>query len=178
MVELTANSPVEGLPATHGDATLTLAGPDVLTAVQPFKGQGDKASELLKTHHGAALPAVGRMTGRAGRRVYWAGQGVYFLTAAPDPSLAAHAAVVDLSDGWARFTLSGAAVDEVMARLTPLDTRAAQFKRGHTARTELLHMMSLIARTGDDSFDIFVMRSFARTAAHDLIQAMKIVATR
>ncbi|HHB80541.1 MAG TPA: sarcosine oxidase subunit gamma, partial [Aliiroseovarius sp.] len=52
------------------------------------------------------------------------------------------------------------------------------FKRGDVARTELQHMMSLLARTGENNLEIMVMRSFARTAAHDLTRAMKIVAAR
>lgn len=178
MVELVAKAPVAGLPVTHGSVTLTLDTPDTITSIQPFKGQGDKVSKLLKTHHGAALPATGRMTGRAGKRVYWAGQGVYLLTGAADVALAPHAALVDLSDGWTCFTLHGEGIGDVMALLTPFDTRAHRFKRGDVARTELQHMMSLLARTGENSLEIMVMRSFARTAAHDLTRAMKIVAAR
>jgi len=176
--KLAAKLPVSGLPVMHGRITLMLEVPRAITSIQPFKGQEGKVSELLKAHHGAALPATGRMTGREGKRVYWAGQGVYFLTAAADATLATHAALVDLTDGWTCFSLRGEGVDDVMAHLTPLDTRVNHFKRGHVARTELMHMMSLIARTGPDSFDIMVMRSFARTAAHDLTRAMKIVAAR
>lgn len=179
MVELTAKPPVTGLPVTHGGATLALSPADVLISVQPFAGQAQAVSALLKTHHDVALPATGRMTGRAGARVYWAGQGGYFLTFTPDAALAgAGAALVDLSDGWTRFSLSGGGVEDILARLTPIDLRATAFRRGHVARGALLHIAALFARTGADSFDILVMRSFARSAAHDLTQAMKIVAAR
>lgn len=173
MVELLETPAVLGLPVTHGTLTLSLDTARVLTSLQPFAGQHGQVSELMKAHHGAALPCVGRMSGRAGNRVYWAGQGAYLLSGPADAALATCAAVVDQTDGWVCFTLSGARVEQALARLSPLDMRASVFKRGHVARTEVMHMMALIARTGEDSFEIFVMRSFARTASHDLIGAMK-----
>ena len=92
--------------------------------------------------------------------------------------LAAEGAITDQSDAWAFMRLTGAGAEDVLARLVPVDLRLAVFMPGQTVRTELMHMMASITRSGDDSFDIMVMRSFAKTAVHDLHEAMKSVAAR
>ena len=103
---------------------------------------------------------------------------IKFFAITPDPTLAGHAAMVDQSDGWAVLRLEGAGAAEVLARLVPLDLRAPQFRRGHTARTELQHMMASLTRLGPDAFLIMVFRSMARTLVHDLTSAMEAVAAR
>ena len=92
--------------------------------------------------------------------------------------LAVHAALTDQSDGWTVVQLQGAGAANVLARLTPLDLRPAIFKRGHTARTDLMHMASSITRTSDDTFMIMVFRSMAGTLLNDLQRAMEGVASR
>jgi sarcosine oxidase subunit gamma len=59
-----------------------------------------------------------------------------------------------------------------------VDLRPQVFKRGHTLRTELKHMMASITRIGAQSFQIMVFRSMARTLVHDLKTAMEAVAAR
>ena len=66
----------------------------------------------------------------------------------------------------------------MMARLVPVDLRPQVFKRGHTARTELQHMMASITRVGPKTLQIMVFRSFADTLVHDLKRAMEAVAAR
>ncbi len=97
---------------------------------------------------------------------------------APDASLGQHAAVVDQSDAWCAVSLSGGTAEDVLARLVPVDLRRAQFKRGHTVRTQVGHMMTSVTRTGPDSFMILVFRSMAVTLIHELKQAMQFVAAR
>ena len=92
--------------------------------------------------------------------------------------LVAEGALTDQSDAWAVLRLSGAASEDVLARLVPVDLRGSKFKRGHTARSQLQHMMVSVTRTGTTAFDIMVMRSFAATADHELSVAMKFVASR
>lgn len=178
MVELIQKTPCVGmLPLTVGGASLNEAAPKCVTSIMPHKGKKTAVSKALKTAHGMALPADGRSTGRAVLRAIWAGQGQYLLTgnAACDAALSQHASLCDQSDGWAVIVLSGAAADDVMARLCPLDLRAEKFKRGHAARTELAHMMAMIVKT-TGGFEIWVMRSFAKTAVGALQEAMENVA--
>ncbi|MEL6839146.1 MAG: sarcosine oxidase subunit gamma, partial [Pseudomonadota bacterium] len=73
---------------------------------------------------------------------------------------------------------SGAGVEDVLARLVPVDLRLATFKTGHTARTMLGHMSVAISRVGAQSFEIMAMRSMAGTLVHELETAMRSVALR
>lgn len=178
MVDLKATSPLEGaVPKQAGGVFLREAAPQFITAILPQKGAEKDLSAALKSAHGMALPGVGKTSGKAALRCLWAGRATYFLVGetAADPALSKCAALVDQSDAWAVMSLEGAAATEVLARLCPLDLRDSQFKRGQTARSEVAHMMAVITRT-TRGFEIMVMRSFARTAAHHIDEAMKSVA--
>ncbi len=165
------------LPLRIGSVQLEEMAQQVLTGITPFDDAG--LADALKAAHGMALPKPGRATGKDGARCIWFGRGqAVMMGPAPDAALAEHAAVVDLSDGWAVVTLSGATSEDVLARLVPVDLREAAFKRGHTARTHLGHMSASITRIGVDSFLICVFRSMAATLVHDLKQAMAAVASR
>ena len=96
----------------------------------------------------------------------------------PDASLGEYAALTDQSDGWAVVRLEGKGAGDVLARLVPLDLRPASFKRGHSARTDLAHMMASLTKVGENAFQIMVFRSMARTLVHDLKTAMEGVAAR
>ncbi|WP_299851237.1 sarcosine oxidase subunit gamma [uncultured Roseovarius sp.] len=180
MVDLSANSPCAGLlPLTIGSVTLSEATPGTLTSIAPYNGQDKALSAALKSLHGMAAPAPNRATGKEGARAIWFGQRMILLQGPPpDPGLAKHAALTDQSDAWAVVRLEGAGAADTLARLTPIDLRDSQFKRGHTARTELRHMMSGITRLGPNSYQIMVFRGFAQTLVHDLKTAMQGVAAR
>lgn len=180
MVDLIAKTPLEGvLPISSGSVTLTETAPAFITSITPHAGKEKTCATALKTAHDLALPAVGRSSGAAALRILWTGQGQYFLVGAKTASktLAKSASLTDQSDSWAVMTLEGADAAEVLARVCPIDTRPSAFKRGHTARTELAHMMSVVSCTSG-GFEIMVMRSFARTAAHQLMDAMDSIAAQ
>jgi sarcosine oxidase subunit gamma len=180
VVELTASSPCDGLlPVTIGDLTMTEEPLAVITSISPHKSREKDLSAALKVAHGLAFPAPGRSTGKAAARVIWFSQGQALLIGPrPDTGLGEFAAVTDQSDAWAVVRLEGARAADVLARLMPLDLRANVFKRGHTARTELAHMMASLTKVGDKSFQIMVFRSMAQTLVHDLKTAMEGVAAR
>lgn len=180
MAELIARPPCQGLlPLEIGTTTLSETDAGVLTSIMPFKGQEAALSEALIAAHGMAMPAANRTTGRAGIRAIWFGRGqVLLIGPSPHEALARYAALTDQSDAWAVVRLEGAGAVDVLARLLPIDLRATQFKRGHTARTELMHMMASITRVGDQAFQIMVFRSMATTLVHDLKTAMEGVAAR
>lgn len=180
MVDLIAQSPCEGLlPVDAGGVTLAEAAPDFITSIMPHDGKRAALNTALKAAHGMALPADGRTSGRAALRAVWTGRGQYFLIgeAAADASLAEMASLSDQSDGWALLTLEGDAAADVLARICPLDLRDGSFKRGDTARSEVAHMMAVVTRSAR-GFEIMVMRSFARTAVHHIIGAMRSVAAQ
>ncbi|MEL7012886.1 MAG: sarcosine oxidase subunit gamma [Pseudomonadota bacterium] len=180
MVELVAKKPmVRFAPLEIGATRLSDVDLGHLTSVAPWQGQDAAASKALKEAHGMAFPSPNRATGKDGARAIWFGHRMALLAGpAPEASLAAHAALTDQSDAWTCVRLEGAASDAVLARVTPLDLRATQFLRGHTARTELQHMSSSITRVAADAFLILTFRSFADTLKHDLEQAMRGVAAR
>jgi len=180
VAELIAKTPAEGLlPETAGTMTLTEILPARMTSVAPFKGREKAASAALKAACGMTMPGPNRVTGKEGARAVWMGQGQVFVLGPDVPAdISQHAALTDQSDGWVVMRLHGAGAEDVLARLAPIDLRATVFKRGHTARTTLLHMMMSVTRSGANSFDIMVMRSFAQTAVQDLTIAMKSVAAR
>ena len=180
MRDLTPQSPAEGLlPATIGAVTLSEVDLGALTLVTPFKGQAEAASSILKTVHGMAWPASGKATGKEGARAIWFGLGQTLLCGpVADPALAAHAALVDQSDAWTTLRLEGEGIEAVLSRLVPVDLRAASFKRGNTIRSDLGHMAASLTRISDRSILILVFRSMAKSAVHDLREAMEAVAAR
>ena len=180
MAELTAKSPCDGLlPVTVGALKLSEEDLGHLTTIAVFNGKDQALEAALEAAHGMKLPAPGRSTGKAGSRASGCGRNMALLAGPqPDPTLADHAALTDQSDAWAVVRLEGAGAEDVLARLCPIDLRVQSFKRGHTARTELRHMMASVTRIGADSFQIMVFRSLARTLVHDLKTAMEAVAAR
>lgn len=180
MVDLIALSACAGLlPLTIGDASLSEVVPDNMTSVAPHKGQDRALSAALKLAHGMTLPAPNRATGNLDARAIWLGRGQMLLIGPkPDATLCEFAALTDQSDAWAVVRLEGTAIEAVLARLVPIDVRVRSFKRGHTARTDLMHMMASITRVGDRAFQIMVFRSMAETLVHDLKSAMEGVAAR
>lgn len=180
MVDLKPKTPLDGVvPITIGAMTLREVSVGCLTSLAPYKGQTKAVSDALKAAHGMAFPAPNRATGKDGARAIWFGRDqAVLLGPEPDVGLARLCAVTDQSDAWAVVELSGAAARDVLARLTPIDMRDSQFKRGHTARTDIMHMAGSITRIGADSFLILVFRSMAQTLLHDLEKAMAGVASR
>ncbi len=180
VAELIAKSPCAGLlPITVSGLTLTEEDIGHLTSLAPYSGQHKALGTALEAAHGLKLPAAGRSTGKAGCRAIWFGRDMVLLAGpAPDPALAGHAALSDQSDAWAVVRLEGDKAEDVLARLCPVDLRSKTFKRGHTARTELRHMMASVTRIGANSFQIMVFRSLAQTLAHDLKTVMEAVAAR
>ena len=180
MVELSARTPCEGLlPLTIGALSVTEVDAGRITSLAPYNGQDKAFSAALKEAHGMGAPGPNRSTGKIGARAIWFGQRMVMLMGpAPDAALAETAALTDQSDAWAVVRLEGDGAADVLARLTPLDLRPGMFKRGHTARSEIRHMMASITRLGDNAFQIMVFRAFAETLTHDLKTAMASVAAR
>lgn len=180
MVDLIAKTACEGLlPLTKGTVTLSEITAVNVTSVAAYKGCAKAASDALEASDGLALPAPNRSTGNAKLRAIWVGPDQAFLIgAALKADLEGVASVTDQSDAWAIVKLSGAHAVDVLARLTPIDVRPSVFKRGHTAKTDLMHMMASITKTGPDTFEIMVFRSMAKTLVHDLSTAMATLAAR
>ena len=177
MASLIAKSPCAGLvPVEVAGATLTEWAPEAITSVAPFKGQDEAVSAALKEALGAGLPMPGRAMGKESARVLWSGLG-QALVLGPRVELPG-AAVTDQSDAWACLVLEGPEARAVLARLCPLDLRPEAFRRGHVARSLLGHMNAVLHRAGAERYELLVFRSMARTAVHELSEAMTSVAAQ
>jgi sarcosine oxidase subunit gamma len=177
VIDLVATSPAAGLlPLHHGTVVLSEAEPSRITSVAPFAGKEKTVSAALTKAIGAGFPAPNRMTGSAGARIVWTGPGQAMVLG---PEIAVgQAALTDQSDAWAWLVLEGSDAREVLARLTPVDLRDRVFEVGHAARTLLFHMTATLMRTGPERWEILVFRSMAKTAVHDLQEAMRSVAAQ
>ncbi len=180
MGKLQPISPCAGLlPIAVGNYKLSEVPFTRMTLLSPYKGKEKQLGLALFKAHGMQFAAPNRSTGKMDAKCVWFGQGQAMLVGpTPAKSLAKSAAVVDQSDSWAVVRLQGAGAADVLARLTSIDLRPAVFKRGHTARSELRHMMVSITRVGVDAFEIMAFASMAATLVHDLQDAMESVAAQ
>lgn len=179
MVELKEHSPCAGLlPLEIGSVTLEELDVGRLTSLSAL-GDASGMSNALEKAHGMALPKPDRSTGKEGARCLWFGRGEALLIGPePDATLGMHGAVVDQTDAWAVVSLKGEGATDVLARLVPVDLRNGAFKRGHTLRSQIMHMNGSITKLGSDHFMLMVFRSMAGTLVHDLRAAMAAVASR
>ena len=177
MVELKAQTPFGDLLPLHiGEMTMTARDLGQLTVLGVFDRAG--LTKALETAHGVALPDPLQSTAKGDVQCLWFGREEALLVGpVPDEALAKHAALVDVSDGWAVAELQGPGAEDVLARLAPVDLRAAAFKPGQTLRSPLRDMPAAITRT-DTGFLLMVYRSMAATLVQELRRAMEAVASR
>ncbi len=178
MPEIIAKLPLGYAPVCHGEVTLAERPLPRVTSVAPFSGQDKAVAKALKTL-GLTFPAPGATVVSKGQgTMIWTGRNQAFLLDADAAPLQGLAALTDQTDGWCGLTLSGAGAADVLARLVPVDLRMSVLPVGAAIRTGLNHMNMVLWRTAADSFTILVFRSMARTAWHELVEAMQTVAAR
>ncbi len=181
MAELIATGPLDGIHAAEAPfeaagCTLDTLALGPVAAVMPLPGAAADADSALRAA-GLGLSDPGRLIeGPEGARVAWAGRETVFLIGMQAPDLPG-ASVVDLTDGWVGLSLAGPGAVEVLARLVPIDLRHAAFPDGRAARTLLGHIQVLILKRAG-RFEILLTRSYARTAWHEIVTAMRAVAAR
>lgn len=176
MPELIAKTALDGRSLTLGDATLAELAPTPITSIAVFPtGTAPVAGALAPL--GLAMPAPNSVLEKAGVRMVWTGRDQAFLIGA---ALAAvdGAALTNQSDGWSVLSLTGASAADILARLLPIDLRPAVFPVGQVLRTQANHMNAIVLRLGETAFEIMVFRSMARTAWHEIEDAMHMVAAR
>jgi len=82
--------------------------------------------------------------------------------------LAGKAFVMDQSHGRVRIGVSGRQSRILLSKGTAVDLDPTAFPEGHSVMTMVGHLSVQIARTGDDSFELTVLRSFAESLWDDL----------
>ncbi|MGL4321200.1 MAG: sarcosine oxidase subunit gamma [Paracoccaceae bacterium] len=177
MPEIIAKLPLGAAPVTHGTVTLVEWALPRVTSVSPFAGQDKALAKALKTM-GLTFPLPNMaVTSKGTGSLIWTGRNQAFLLDADPAPLEGIAALTDQSDGWCGLVLTGAGAADVLARLVPVDLRASAFPTGRCIRTGLNHMNAVLWRREAD-FVLLVFRSMARTAWHELTEAMQTVAAR
>ncbi|WSH60939.1 sarcosine oxidase subunit gamma family protein (plasmid) [Rhizobium ruizarguesonis] len=83
-------------------------------------------------------------------------------------ALAGKAFVMDQSHGRVRIGVSGRSSRALLSRGTAVDLDPSVFPDGHSAMTIVGHLSVQIVRTGKDSFELTVLRSFAESLWDDL----------
>ncbi|MBM1221236.1 sarcosine oxidase subunit gamma [Ponticoccus sp. SC2-23] len=179
MVRLIAKSPfARQLPVEIAGITITEVAPDPVTSVAPYRGQEAAAGAALSVL-GLGWPEPGQTQADGAARIVWAGRSMALLMGVrPPEGLEARAALVDQTGAFAMVALSGPAIDEVLARLVPVDLRLPVFPVGATRRTLIGHMTGSVTRTAEDTIEIAVMRSMGETLLHDLTRAIGVWSAR
>jgi sarcosine oxidase, subunit gamma len=96
------------------------------------------------------------------------------LAAGLPDALAGRAALTDLSHAWPVVRLAGTASRNTLEKLCRVDLHAQAFPPGRIAQTPLGRVAALIHALDDGlSFDIYLPRSLARSAAISLIEAAR-----
>lgn len=83
-------------------------------------------------------------------------------------ALAGKAYVMDQSHGRVRIDISGRSSRALLSKGTAVDLDPSVFPEGQSAMTMVGHLSVQIVRTGDDSFELTVLRSFAESLWDDL----------
>jgi heterotetrameric sarcosine oxidase gamma subunit len=84
---------------------------------------------------------------------------------------AAAGTVTMLSAGRVRIRITGPAARDVLAKGIALDLHPAAFQVGRSAQTGLHHTGVFLERVGDDSYEIYVQRTYAESIWEWLIDA-------
>lgn len=178
MANLIATAPLGYIkPVVLAGTTLAQMDWVQITSIAPFAGRlGDVDKALAKL--GLTFPAPNCFVAAGAARMAWTGRDQAFLLGADCPDLGDSAAVTDQSDAWARFSVSGPAAVDTLARYVPLDLRLAALPVGASVRSQLYHVHMCLVRLGADAFEVMAFRSMAQTAWHEIEVALRAIAAR
>jgi len=175
--ELIAKSALESRgPLTLGGVTLSEVEVGPVASVAVLPGGAKAVARALKPL-GLAMPEPNCWAAKGAARIIWTGRDQAFLVGVEPPNVEG-AAVTDQSDGWAVLAISGPKAADTLMRLVPIDLRAVAFPVGRAVRVPLNHLNSVLLRTEDYAFELWVFRSMARTAWHEIETAMQAMAAR
>jgi heterotetrameric sarcosine oxidase gamma subunit len=182
----TQASPVRVSPLLpiNGDAIVNCEGLRLeerssLTVIQilAFAKKHEATAKAVTKSLGVECPTQpGVCNSKDGVQITWNGPNNWIVICDEDDSLIAKlqktvgkkAAVVDQSHGRCGLRLSGVHARAVMAKNCALDFHPEFFKAGSSALTTVAHMNALIIQVEDESYDLFVARSLARSFAHTI----------
>ena len=134
--------------------------------------RGSLSAKGLGVVFGESLPKERKIVYRKGMQIAWMSpdelmvfcskRNVADLLAAFERSLRKqHALLADVSDSRVVFTLKGAHVREVVAKLAPVDMAPSQFGSGEMRRTRFGQIAAAFWMTGKDELKVICFRSVA-----------------
>jgi sarcosine oxidase subunit gamma len=151
-----------------------------LAQLTAFGADDERFRQLLARNFGAAPPAdlYRGVTGADSRLIRLTRQ-QYWWIAGEDGALGrftqelppAAGAVTRLSAGRVRLCVDGPAARDLLARGIAIDLHPAAFAVGHSAQTGLHHTGILLERVADESYELFVPRSYAAAIWEWLVDA-------
>ena len=162
-----------------------------LTAIQilTFNGKHQDAAEAITQALGiecSTKPGVSNSDGLT--QISWNGPNSWMIVASdeeagrvPDElfklllgAVGDLGAVVDQSHGRSGLRLNGLRARKVMAKNTAIDLHPRAFGPGRCAMTSVAHMNATIVQVDDaPTYDLFVIRSLARSFAHAIEHACR-----
>lgn len=144
---------------------------------------GDALREACAQVTGAAFPDALRASGEDRACLWMAPDEVLLLLPRAEAGPAVerigtalagiHHLAVDVSDARAVLGIEGAALRDVLAKLTPADMAPAAFSPGMVRRTRLAQIPAAIWMRAGDRAEVLCFRSVARYAFDVLTQAAK-----
>lgn len=174
MPDLIAKPSLGYAPLILAGTTLAENPQEQITAIAPYPGQHTALNRALKALK-LSFPQANSFSESGTIRLAWSGRDQAFLIGATAPA-DLPAALTDQSDAWVSLHLSGPQAAATLARLVPLDLRG--ISRGQSLRSGLNHMPLLLMVEGPDHFTLMTYRSMARTAWHELHEAMTRIEAR
>lgn len=174
MTERTHRQPDVARPAVGLAVDIGLRPPSGLITVRvALRAEGTGAAVHQAT--GLALPGRRQRSAAGDRAALWMAPDELLICVAAEecPAIiekleAALAGtphlVVDMSDAWSVFRLTGNGAREVLAKGAPVDLHGAAFRPGMVRRTHFSRVDAIICQVGEhpDAFDLFCFRSYAR----------------
>ena len=166
-----AVSPLKGA-SQRGYATVSDAGPQGMITLRGNLSDA-KIKAAVKKHTGTDCPDVRTINRNGAISTAWmspdellilcAYRDANALTAAIQKTLGkTHSLVANVSDARAQFTVTGADVREVLAKLTPADVSAGAFSVGEVRRSRLAQVAGAFWLDSEDQLQVICFRSVAQ----------------
>jgi sarcosine oxidase subunit gamma len=131
----------------------------------------EEAADFTLTQMAGEVSALKKLLGKIPGKIGVAQEhdGAVFFKTGPKqlwiignaPTAADGVYVTALSSSRTRIALSGGRARDVLAASAPIDFHEKHFKPGHFVMTGIHHTPVLIHCTGENSFHIYAMRTFA-----------------
>lgn len=187
MVKLTSLTPLGARSArvdNIGTLEIREVADQAMASVAARFGQADLTKETTAAQLGLVLPEVGLSSQTAPFAAFWMGPDQWMISADHNShellasevkrALGPCASVVEQTDGWCRFDITGATVCDLFERLCNAPVR--QMAAGAVTRSSVEHVGAFVWRLTEESIAVIAPRSSAKSLHHALIAAAKSIA--